>query len=748
MLTMIKRRGITVAAYNNNGMFGNVNKSVNANFTEHELIQYLSKEKHRLAAELEIKYEEASLKRIRSQEQKLKQLFIQEKQNYQTTLKAKYSNMLKSMLHDKEQEIATKYSHEYSAVHAKLHKQIKQLKQAMAQQQQNINIQIREAQITAKQEQKQNSRSMYERMLKAAQADIALQEEQKQEAALLQKEQDLRNEYEISLKQSIDNITAEYTDKLQKEISAKEQMLTQMHNEELAKQSDLFAERIKQEVNNATTELTRKLQAEFAQERADLNTTIESMRPEYESNKIRIRAEIEQEIRTELTQINANYQAELEKAKHAEVAELLNAEKDKLTQLMQEENMVILKYKEREMREKHIAEHEEEWQTKLRSALQEQEQIVRAELHAEFNSTISELQSTQASKIEELLQENALLSTENAALQANAKKELADAVALETQKLDKIHQAEIQALEAQLQQANNLASLDASNLQEVLAEQEQRLHAYNNQQHAKSAIAHKQEIIAYEQKLRREFQTMLDEQRRQAAINFAKQRDKEVQEALTIYQEKLTTETKKYLEDETAEIEKALKAEYSARLKKHYELVQIETDRMKESLKAEQNDKIQNAVNQQLEVINKAQELKLATFANEQDEKLKLLVEDERKKINIKFAQDKANLIKDLTDRFTKEKHIAISQHENELREKLHKEMVKQKDFIQAKFTQVQETALQEQKRRLEAKHKHEIDRIKQGYFDPKAESNYDDVTIGHNVEKLAEKILSKFQKA
>ena len=72
------------------------------------------------------------------------------------------------------------------------------------------------------------------------------------------------------------------------------------------------------------------------------------------------------------------------------------------------------------------------------------------------------------------------------------------------------------------------------------------------------------------------------------------------------------------------------------------------------------------------------------------------LLEEERKTINKRFAQDKATLIKDLTDKFNREKHIAMEKYETELRDKLYAEMVKQKDYIQHKFASAQEAALQE----------------------------------------------------
>lgn len=748
-----------MTTYNNNGLFGNVHTPVDAIHMEHELVKRLSKEKHRLAAELEIKYEEASIKHLKAQEKKLKQLFEQEKQRYQAALKEKYSNIVNNMLHEKEHKIAEQYKNEYNLLHAKLNKQVKLLQQQLAQQEQNINITIHEAEINAKQEQKQACRVMYDKMLQEAYADAMWQAEQKQEAGFLKHEIELKHEYELNLKKHTSKIISEYEDKLRNALFKKEQELTLMHNEQAAKQSELFNERIKQEVNCATNEIISNLQNEFDQEKQNLNAIIESMQPEVEANKIRLRTEVEQELRSEFTAKHEQYKDELEKNKHIELEELMATEKHKLAEIMQEENIVVLKYKEREIRENLAVEYEQNWQTKLQQALQEQEQKIRIELNEQLEQTISTLKAEHAAQLEaELLKERAriaendtsetmlLLQQQKVTMEEIFKQELALKLEAETQRLNEQYQEKIQILNIKLQQANNLPPIDIENsIQNALDEQEQRLYkqfaqrlstANNQAQYNIHAIDYQQELIAREKKLRREFQAILEEQRRKKAINFARQRDKEIHEALETYKK-----------NEIMEIEKSLQEEYSTRLQKHAELMRIETERMKDSLKAAQSAKIQSAVDQQLEAIHKAQEIKFTNFVNEQEEKLELLVEEQRKKINIKFAQDKALLIKDLTDRFTREKHISMDKHETELREKLHKEMVKQKEFIQTKFTQVQETALQEQKRQLEAKHKHEIERIKQGYFDPAAESNYDDNTIGHNVEQLAEKILSKFQR-
>lgn len=814
---------------------------------EQELIKRLSREKHRLAAEMEIKFKEAGIKRVQAQELKLKEIIAQEREKFKAhlakekqqyeialqqqekVLKDKYSRVMKSMVQEREQKIAEEYQKKVDinkqqnyASDVELRAEIEKYKQELMQAQQTATLQIAEAKLTAKQEQEKASRNLYENVLKANREEIIKQTEDKLQAEFLRKEVEARREHEINLKKHTAKLMTAYEEKLNEALFEQEQAFARTNNDQLTKQSELFNHRIKSEIDTAVSAATSKLELEFVKEKQALNVIIENMRPEIEANRLRMRVEVEKELREEYEIKFSHYKHKVDQAKALEVESLVTTEKQRLSESMQEENMVVLKYKEREILERCNTEAQRDLQLKIQQSLSEQEKRLRAEHQQQLEQAINKLQSDHSMQLQaEVIQERSrvadkatnekkiLLQQQQINLEEQFNSELTHKLAMQAQSLTQQHQIEICSLEAKIQelqnqqnikqaheqalaitqqripqprmqldiQADNPYLVSASTMYErpasepdhsgcesekrsALREQEQRLRSEYEQklrdvrstiEHASRGIdpeIHEAEIHAMEQKLRREFQGILEQQRMQAATNFAKQRDIELRETIAKYKQKIINEMDNARVNDLAAAEEALKEQYAARMQQHSDLARIEIERTKDKLLSEQAERIQHAVGLQLEVIHKEQERKFAAYAAQQDERVKVILAEEQQKLNLKFAQDKANLIKDLTAKFTREKHIAMNKYETELREKLYSEMVKQKEFIQTKFTQTQESALNEQKRRLEAQHKHEIERIKQGFFDPSHEASpHAEIIAERNVELLADKILAKFQK-
>lgn len=791
---------------------------------ERELIKRLSAEKHRLAAELEIQFKEASSKRVKEQGQKFKELLAkeqellaQEKLKYEKALKEKYQRVMKTMLQEKEQQLAEKIKNQNYASTMELRQQIDKLQQELAQQQQATTLQISEAKITAKQEQERASKALYDNVLQAERDAIVKQAEDRLQAEFARREIEMKREHEIALKKHTAKLMQAYEEKLQQAVAEQEQDLTRNQSEQLTRQSELFNHRIQQEVNAAVAAATSKLELEYVKEKQNLNAKIESLRPEVEANRLRMRVEVEKEIRAEFDIKYAEYKLKVDAAKKQELEALMTAETQKLAEAMQEENMVVLKYKEREIREKCTAEFEQQLQATVHKNLQEQEKRLQAEHEQQLEVIAKKLKEDHALQVQaEVIQERAritekatndkkiLLQQQEANMQEQFNSELAHKLAMQAQALNQQHQAAMATLEARLQEihakpasrasiepfassipdliesiapktnhfaqeqdlphlvsapptvdpalfaAEKRAALEAQykTLQAQFAAQLQAERLKWEEERGTSSINLEAELEACEKKLRREFQGILEQQRLLASANFAKQRDVEIRGTIAKYKQKILNEMETARLNDLAAAEQSLKEQYAARMQQHGDLARVEIERTKEALLAEQHAKIKAAVDLQMEAMHKQQDLKFAQYAKQQDEKLAALVEEERKQLQIKFAQDKANLIKEVTAKFTREKHIAMNKYETELRENLYREMVKQKDFIQSKFTHAQEAALQEQKRRLESQHKHEIERIKQGFFDPSNEhAKHDEIIAERNVEQLADRILAKFNK-
>jgi hypothetical protein len=311
--------------------------------------------------------------------------------------------------------------------------------------------------------------------------------------------------------------------------------------------------------------------------------------------------------------------------------------------------------------------------------------------------------------------------------------------------LDKLQNALQDKFNLDLQQAR--AEWEYSKLKEL---QEHERMQQEVLEHEKAAA-----LFKCEQQLRREFQELLVQQRKQEVTLITQQKDQELNHALTEYKKQIMQELQQQNRGELNSAEAELHAEYESKLQQHMEIIRVDLEQEKSKLQIEFAAKFKEALDNRQATIQLEYDRKLVQIEENQEQRLEIHLEQERKKINLKFAQDKAKLVQEISARFMQEKQEAMEKYENELRDTLYKEMVKQKEYIQSKFSAAQDAALLEQKRRLEAQHKHEIERIKSGYFsNAKAELTQNVLSnrprpapvVERGVEQLAERILAKFQ--
>lgn len=869
-----------------------------------------------IAKELEAKYKQASLKRIKEEEQKFTEQFESFKAEYHKELKAKYSKVAQSVLQKREKELVAKYqiqketeqklqqhisklqdelNKRFESQHVnehQLHNQVLELQQEIDRLQQEMQLSIGEAKINARQEQEKASKALYEDLMQANRTEAIRQIEQKFQTQYLNIEADLKRQHSEHIKQQSQLLLQDYETKLSTALIEQEYEINQKHTEQMAKQSELFDLRIKQEIDDAVALISQNLHAEFTQERTQLQTVIDSLRPEVAANRNRLRAEVEEEIRIEFSYKFEQLKLEMQQVKDEQLEALLTAEKQKLSETLQEENLIVLKYKEMEIREVCDAQllqttvdlkqqHAQQQQKAIDEALQQQEQVLRLEqqqllkqseeasalkiieqqnlvaqaeqqylqqlqeqqqiikqTEQQFMTQLFEQQQQLQHKYEQQLEQvnadhaqrlqlavmqerirtsqqnttekKVLLNQQQNSLQQQFEQEknviltqqqiqLSAQFELEKQQwLQKIsqHQIDLQQLEhklnseyqqglqakinqavmtkelelqeqfaIQLREAKQSVSVvtlpskdhelemrmalqqQETTLRIQFATQLEQMRAELQQQLGGQQSTSKEQLMQHEKILRKEFQALLVAQRKQAAANYEKQLDNEIRNALKEYKQQITAELNTIRINDIAASEQALREKFEARLKQQSEIARSELERIKDHLQNEQQEQIDSAVATKTENLAQQYEQQLVKYNLEQENRIVALIEDERKKINIRFAQDKAALIKDLTARFTREKQIEMHKYETELRDKLYKEMVKQKDYIQQKFASTQESALNEQKRRIEAQHKQEIERIKQGYFEPNLErTQHEHIIADRGVEQLADKILAKFQ--
>lgn len=370
----------------------------------------------------------------------------------------------------------------------------------------------------------------------------------------------------------------------------------------------------------------------------------------------------------------------------------------------------------------------EEQQQKLTSA----HQLELKDLELRLEQQQQSLTSTHKLEIRELM---SMLEQQHQTLTNSHMLELRDLeskLALQEQKLTNTHQIALRSLESKLEQitlAQNSSEADAISVKhvEILNKHEQTLQSQFSDELAQARSAWELQT-----------QNLLIEQAKQL-----EHRERDLRDEFT-----KVINSHKESQSQLYNDNKALHAEFAAQLQQQQKDAALELQQVQKDITEQQQRQIGTAIANHTAQIREQYEEELSIISEEQEEKFASMLEQERKKNNLQLMQDKSALIKDLTARFTREKQIEMEQYETDLRDKLYKEMVKQKDYIQHKFQSTQETALNEQKRRLEAEHRHEVERIKQGYFEPgmSRSQQHDQIIAERNVEQLADRILAKFK--
>lgn len=736
----------------------NLAANYDAATSKHELLAIFAAEKQQYAHELAAKFKSVGTQQIKEYEQKIKQ-----------KLKDKYEQVARSLLKEREQQLINQYqqkTNQYQEKIADLQVQVNRLEQDLAKQQQGVHTSFEKEQAT---------RTLYEDLIKASRSEFMQQAEHKFRAEYIAKELELKQAHAQQLIQREQKLAAEYTVRQQTALLAQEQTLTSKYTAQIEQQNELFNLKLQQQIDAGTVLAIQSQRSEFEQERAALQAMVEGMRPEVAANKQRWYAEVTEQVRQEYEQKFIEFKAaqeqevaalkaaqehefavakaELTQRNHGELELLIAGQRQKLAEEIHQENSIVMKYKEREIRDACDAQVlQATLDLKQRNAQEVQEAVQEAlaqqalQLQVDYNKKLAENTAKLTVEHEEkiklaTIQERARLSQ----ITTNEKKLL-----LEQQlaNLEKEHQNALLTLETRLLQGqdpriqNVIDKIVAERVIELRRQMEASRPTSTPVPHLQSEINQQLQVEALaqcEQRLRQEYQVILENQRKQAAENFASHLKQAVRRALTKYKQRLSTQMSASREEELAILEDQLKAQYAHKLQQQVQALKMEFAKDQGQFIAAEESKIKLHVEQQTAELRRQHKLELQKAIQEQEHKFNALLEQERQKFNMKFVQDKANLIKDLTARFTHEKQVAMQKYETELRDKLYKEMVKQKDYIQAKFSGSQDVALQDLKRRLDAQHKQEIDRIKQGYFDPFAKRNQD-------TEQLADRILAKFQ--
>jgi len=717
----------TVSTDNNKGLFDKIKKTVDSN-----QIKSVMGQKSAISQE---------------QQAQLRELFKTENEEYKKALKEKYQSIAKSVVLKREQELLEKFKQELFRIKAQegnnadvsqrqqkilaatWHSQVQALQQELEQQKALVQTSINQGMEAGREIGLRQAEQKYARILSDQSSEFNSEYQR-----VLDKEQALKHQFHVEFKKQEELLNIQNTAKLSAEL-AKEQ---QRHTLEL--------EHIKSNLSAKIVDLERQLAI---------------MQPDVEANKQRMKEEIEAELQASYAIKFEDYKHEIARLKSDEVQSMLIGEKQRLAVALEQENVVVLKYKERELRDQFDAElaqlknniklENEQFQVKFKQQsekefkdmLEQQEQRLIAEAQLKIEHEKLRINAELTSKIQDAVtqerlrlnsqhtnENKILLQQQHDALVARHEADLATKLAELSSKLDRAHKEEIEAIEYEHKQA----IAKAVSMREKEIKYEYQLD--NIDQHKENLEAQKRvELANFEKQLRKEFQELLEQQRRLAKEKFVNQRAQEIQQALAKYRGQIENDVKDQYADKWQQHAAMLKAELEQKMQQEISEMQKDLGRQKLVAMKEQEQKLEQKMQQKM---NEA-------------------LEEERKKLGLKFAQDKSALIKDLGAKFAYEKQIAIENYENDLRDTLYKEMVKQKEHIQSKFIKGQETALLEQKRRLEAEHKLELERAKQGYFDKKGAEDFSQAVINtrlrHNpvavelgVEQLADRILAKFQ--
>ncbi len=757
-----------------------------------------------LNSTIDLELRQTSLDSLREHEQRLKQLFDMEKEKYEKNSAAElkhttehYERLIAEREREAKQEISkliAEYEFKLKKVNLLKDQEFQEQLQHELIKQQNIIKEKQQAMIDAAvagNTYKLRSELDAERTALDQQAQD-LRQAQDQVAKLkteLEQSQADMHAHIMQIKQQVENkFNVEYSAKLEEQKSQYEAMIAQF------KADLLRAEQTKTQYESHFEARLSLLQQEHAQTVAQLNSAheanLEELKAQQEIVVAQHNAKVEEfkvqqeiavaqhnakleEFKVQQEIALAQHKAELTQLSDQALQERIVEETQRILAATEQEKLIVIKYKEKELRDDLAVEllkaKEQLIQDNaeiLSKALEEQQRDVDKNLADQIQEAVVQERALQAQKYaaeKKLLlqqQQNILLEQYNIDLKSKLNSL--------TQELQAAHKEEQAALKLAHQAAQTELKLAHQAAQTELQAAQIELQAAHlaEQQELRRTLEHEcqqkineftvgplrdAEVLAAakEQELRAILELEFADKLQQAANKFAEEKQQELLKQENILRDNFDAELDGCLREARAEWQQAqAKALQSQAQALHVQLEQQIRKEFQELL-AEQRA-------QDLELLQKQKEQEVHAAIESYKSRAAQEFLQERKKLNLKLKQEKAILHKQLSNQFEQEKQEAIAQFEVELRDTLYKEMVRQKDYVQAKFAKNQEAALQEQKRRLEAEHKQEVERIKQGYFTIKDHNEFATAMVNnrirHNptaergIEHLADRILAKFQ--
>ncbi len=527
-------------------------------------------------------------------------------------------------------------------------------------------------------------------------AKITADSSSKQQAILSDRLESLKSEVE----QARNAITMQHTDETKILLQQQQKVLLDQFTQDLNSKLALMAEQKNLEQKQALANLEQELRAEYAGRNTYTNTQ---------------RSEREQNILLQQQQL-------LEQQ-----AQALNVQHER-------EKIAALHYLEEKLKAEfamQIASQQQYWQ---------QEQNVK-----NIKTTVSE-QSIEQVQPQNVELQN-ILQIERIQIEQKVRDELAQQVTHLEDAYENEKQVALEKLRIELSAKHSieLQKLHANSSYEKIIDLQNTNRQERNNLEQELAV----KILQREAELQIEFQVKLAEQRKQITAemnsNLNLQVNEQIHHTIEAYKQKIAEEFQTMQANELELAQDQLKEQYAIKLQQHIEIMRLELDQEKAQHNAEYKNKLDSA----------RQEIKTQLLID-LEHKFEQRFVQESKKLNIKLAQEREILTKEITVTMNKDKESAIAEHESNLRDSLYKEMVKQKEYIQAKSAAAQENALQELKRRLESQHKQEVERVKQGFFEVNDRKDYShtvaksttrqaNYAADRGVEQLAERILSKF---
>ena len=797
-----------MSSNNNNGLFNKVKKTMAKNQAKSSLVgqnlatkfapleppiarrnlsqdfaQQFAVKEQILNSAIDLELRQTSIDSLREHEQRLKQLFDMEKEKYEKNSAAElkhstehYERLIAEREREAKQEISkliAEYEFKLKKVNLLKEQEFQEQLQQELIKQQNIIKEKQQAMIDAAvagNTYKLRSELDAERMALEQQAhDLLLAQDQvaKFKTELEQSQTDM-HAHIMQIKQQAENkLNIEYSAKLEEQKSQCEAIIAQF------KTDLLRAEQTKTQYESRFEARLALLQQEHAQTVAQLNSAheakheakLEEFKAQQEIAVAQHNAKLE-EFKVQQEIALAQHKAELTQLSDQALQEKIVEETQRILAATEQEKLIVIKYKEKELRDDLAAElvkaKEQLIQDNaeiLSKALEEQQREVDESLADQIQEAVVQERALQAQKYaaeKKLLlqqQQNILLEQYNIDLKSKL-----NSLTQELQAAHKEEQTALklahQAAQTELKLAHKAAQTELQAAHKAEQQELRRTLEHEYQQKLNQFTVgplRDAEVLAAakEQELRAVLELELADKLQQVTNKFAQEKQQELLKQENILRDNFDTELDRCLREARAEWQQA----QAQALQFQSQAVHVQ---LEQQIRKEFQEILAEQRTQDLELLQKQKEQEVHAAIEAYKSRAAQEFLQERKKLNLKLNQEKAIMHKKLSNQFEEEKQEAIAQFEVELRDTLYKEMVRQKDYVQSKFAKNQEAALQEQKRRLEAEHKQEVERIKQGYFTVKDHNEFATAMVNnrirHNptaergIEHLADRILAKFQ--